>query len=226
MLLRGCASPEALALRQAYVQLAEQSRGLDGAAVARARDSFTHAGTRPRIYADPPWSMPKGSVRVIAMPLEDAELVSEGARLVALARHAARQIALALPADATTWTQPLGTMHATIFHPGLSPTAVRFISDQAAPSPAFLREELRSAHVMLEKLNLSSNMMALVGDRLVMTASGVLLLLLRPADECEPGPNVVDKLRAAATAAFPYAASKQASFFGLMGSAPMGKEHC
>lgn len=209
--LLACATSSSHALREAYASLSSKwlTSGFDTHAIAGVRASFTDHGTQPRIYEDPPWRMPVGSVRVIALSLEDNELVVERSKIPKISRHAAERVADVLPTGTSTWMQPEGTMHATIFHPGLSPTFSHGEPLASGPSASFLQAELRAAREMVKRLSLPPDGLKLIADRFVMTTSGVLLLLLRTADECASGINVVERLRAAAASTFPYAASKQ-----------------
>jgi hypothetical protein len=204
-----CATqPELLAK---HTELAEQlhRRGLDEVAIRRAaRHNFVDG--RPRRYEE--WSLPPGAVRVLALALDDAELADPASRAVGrMALTAAASIAAVLPSGAEAWLQPSGTVHTTIFHPGVSPTSESTEeANRAVPTPTAteLAVELRNVRWLASRRFRGAHNVSLIVDRLALTSSGVLLLLLLPAPSSAGG-VCVSALRAAAAAAFPRAPSKQ-----------------
>lgn len=192
--------------------------GFDGAVIELARSSFnwTSRGPQPRYYSAPPWRLPPGSVRVMALPLADPVLSPAG-ELARLAAHASRIIEAALPDGWLTWRPPTSTLHATLFHPGVSPGLIGRWSPGKARPPAPTGGELAHELVAVAALAAqaavgpNSHSIELVAERLVMTSGGVLLLLLSPASGCgvDGASNAVEMLRDAAAAAFPRAGSKQ-----------------
>jgi len=188
-----------------YADLAAQlpSKGFEEAAIAAARGSF--ADKTPRLYADPPWSLPRNAVRVLALTIGDAQLTdTRTGKLAELALAAARDLKQALPPGTETWLPERKGLHATIFHPGLAPGTVG-TPGMVAPSEAQLDKELHTARRLAA--NVPTNL-TLVVDRVVATTSGVMLLLLRP--EQDGGRVCVESIRSAAHALFPDAARKQA----------------
>ena len=191
------------ALMSKYTTLANMlpSKGFDARALEAASRLFAGGDTSsptPRRYADSPWSLPANAIRVLALPLSDDALTDAETRSVAsFAMQAARDVARALPPGARFWLPPSEAgLHATLFHPGLSPqfdTTGRLchlplpIPPQGcwqraglgagSPSDSELGHELRAASVLASSVPTS---LSFDVDRFVMTASGVLLLLLRP----------------------------------------------
>lgn len=188
-----------------YADLAAKlpSKGFDETAIATTQGSF--ADKTPRLYADPPWSLPKNAVRVLALAIGDAQLTdARTVKLAELALAAAREMKQALPPGTQTWLPERKGLHATIFHPGLAPGTVG-TPGMVAPSEAQLDKELHTARRLAS--NVPGNL-TLVVDRVVATTSGVMLLLLRP--EHDGGRVCVESIRSAAQALFPDAARKQA----------------
>ena len=96
-----------------------------------------------------------------------------------------------LPAGTTSWMPELSSLHATIFHPGLAPgtaASPRLV----APSAQALDRELHTARRFASSVPAN---LTLVVDRLTVSPSGVMLLLLRPAHDggaialATPNPN-------------------------------------
>lgn len=208
-----CAHTAEMGAKHAELAAQLQHRGFDRVAMDAAAKSFVEAGTelRPRRYAESPWWLPRNAVRVLALPLDDENLTDAHARRLArMALIAASQIAAALPAGSRSWQPPAGSLHTTILHPGLSPTAAMPVHadiNAAQPSAVTLDLELHTARRLAAHIPADS--VALVVDRLALTPAGVLLLLLKPTN---PAAAVcVPSLRAAAAAAFPHAASRQTS---------------
>jgi len=201
-----CASSAEVQAKHSELAAQMKNRGVDTAAMMMSAKSFDE-GMQPRRYRDPPWSLPPNAVRVVALPLDDEALTDTHARNTArLALTAAEQLAAALPRGSHTWRQPAGTLHTTIYHPGVSPTARAFAPGQPAPTEHQLQQELQTVRRLATSVPIN---LSLVVDRLALTSSGVLLLLLKPR---VPGERAcVASLRAAAAAAFPHAAHKQTS---------------
>jgi hypothetical protein len=204
-------------LTASYAALSSQLAvaGFDGAAIEAARSAFnmTPRGPQPRFYAAPPWRLPPGSVRVLALPLADPVLSPTG-ELVRLVVHTARIVETALPDGWLAWRAPTSTLHATLFHPGISPGLIgRRAPGEAkptAPTADELSRELVAVGALAAQVG-GSEGMELVAERVVMTPGGVLLLLLSPGSGCsaDGAYNAVERLRDAAGAAFPRAGSKQ-----------------
>lgn len=191
-----------------HAELASQitTRGFDAAGIANAARSFIDG--RPARYFE--WKLPPHAVRVVALPLDDVNLSDAPSRHIGqLALTAANQIAATLPVGARYWIPPAGSLHLTIHHPGLSPTTGSFDSQQEPPSRHELQQELSAARRLAASI--ASRNISLDVDRLALTSSGALLLLLRAAPTAEPGATCVAALRAAAAATFPKAAKKQTS---------------
>ncbi len=219
------------------------TNGFDAAALQRASQLFAHEPPTPRRYGDPPWSLPLHAIRVLALPLSDDVLNDAPTRrLASLALHAARDVAAALPPGSRMWLPPrVSGLHATLFHPGLSPqfdTKGRLCDlplpvppagcwqrtglGAGSPSDAELGHEFRAARRLAASVPMS---LSFDVERLILSPSGVMLLLLRPrlpsssaaATAAAEGasrrnaetPACVEALRAAAAAAFPRAARKQ-----------------
>lgn len=250
-----CAASSISRLLAKHTAISSQlaARGFDEAAISASAQLFANSGhwrrriAVPRYYSDPPWSLPSNAVRVLALPMSDPVLTDAPTRrLASLALQAAREIADALPDDSRAWLPKASSLHATLFHPGLSPqsdtkgkhcnlplpilpeTCWQRTSGATAGSPteAELRHELRAARRLAA--NVRSSALAFSVDRLALSSSGVLLLLLRPsspraarsaaaAAANAPGAagaasgECVGSLRAAAAVAFPRAARKQTS---------------
>ena len=224
-------APNETDLRLRYDAIAAQlpARGFDAAALAASSRLFDERAS-PRHYADPPWSLPPFAVRVLALSLADESLTDERTRRTAgLALRAAAEVSRALPGGARSWLPRLKALHATLFHPGLSPQSdtrgklchlplpvpparcwQRTGIGGGSPSDAELRHELRAARRLAASVHADAFQFEV--DRLVLTSSGVLLLLLRPyapARASRVPRGCVRSLRAAAAAAFPLAARKQ-----------------
>ena len=218
--------PNSSQLTAKYTGLAAQLhvRGFDATAIAASARNFDQG--QPRQYASPPWRLPPDAIRVIALPLGDETCTdTQTRRLARDTLRAARDVASILPSGSKFWLPELEHLHATVFHPGLSPqfdTQGRMCSlplplppagcwqraplGAGSPNDTELRQELRRARQIAASVPGSLN---LVVDRVTMTSSGVMLLLLRPRS-----PDVracVATLRAAAASAFPYAARVQTS---------------
>ena len=164
----------------------------------------------PRRYSDAPWSLPPNAVRAIVMPLDDPHLAYSDAKAVSKLAHAAQaELHEALPIKSRAWRQPPGTLHLTIYHPGLSPQMLgRGASSKglSSPSAEALAMELKTARRLAN--GIPSSGVSLAVDRLALTSSGTLLLLLRP--NAAPGGSsaaCVRSIRSAAASAFPYAAT-------------------
>ena len=194
-------------LQARYADLASQfpRKGFEESGLLQARASFSIGGDgsgRPRMYDETPWTLPANTVRVLALSISDAQLNGPERKVGELALRAAADLAKELPSGTKAWVPELNGLHATIFHPGLAPgTAMR--PGLASPSALQLDRELHTARRFAASVpgNLS-----LVVDRLTMTPSGVLLLLLRP--ERDGGRVCIESLRAAAAKLFPGAAAK------------------
>ena len=241
----------ATAIDAKYTSLAAQlpSRGFDAAALQASSRLFDDAEPPvPRRYSEPPWSLPSNAIRVLALPLSDDQLSDAPTRRLAqLAMHAARDVASALPERSRLWLPPRASgLHATLFHPGLSPqfdTLGKLCNlplpvppagcwqraglGAGSPSDGELGHEFRAARRLAASMPSS---LSFDVDRLVVTSSGVMLLLLRPrlqgrahASSSGGGSGgssrsgegakaaCVESLRAAAAAAFPRAARRQTS---------------
>jgi hypothetical protein len=198
-----------------------QTRGLDEDAIRSAALSF--ANGQPGFYANSPWSLPPKAVRVIALPIDDVTLNDKSGRAMSrVALQAAAALGAALAIGTGYWIPPAGTLHTTILHPGISPTARTYKRQLAvearralnlmkpgltlAPLAVELERELRTAQQLAAGIPAN---LSLVAERLALTSEGVLLLLLRPAVDSPAA--CVPSLRAAASAAFPRAARKQTS---------------
>ena len=193
-------------LTEAGAALAAQlpAEGFDTSAIADAGHAFdfSKATPWPRLYAAPPWSLPDGAVRVLALPLSGA-LTTKTSRLTMMAQRAALAVTAALPAGATVWAQPTDTLHATLWHPGVPPGQLgRLTRPVRGENLSQLRREREIARSLV--LQHGPRDLTLVAERLLMTRSGVLLLLLRPADGCTAnGSHAVSRLRGAFADAFP-----------------------
>ena len=141
-------SSSSIALQARYAELAAQlpQRGFEEAALEAARLNFARGADgswRPRMYDEAPWALPSNSVRVIALSIADAQLNGATRSIGELALQAAADLARQLPPGATSWIPELGSLHATIFHPGLAPgtaASSRFV----APSTLALDRELHT----------------------------------------------------------------------------------
>lgn len=207
-------------LSAAYALLASQLRstGLVREEIEASSRAFSFGTARPQpnFYADAPWRLPSAAVRVLALPLADP-LLAQSKELPRLLARAARAVEAALPRGSIAWTQPTATLHATIFHPGMSPgsltPATATIAPARAPSPTDLARELEKLRqIAAMGADGRGNLIDLVVDRIVMSSGGVLLVLLAPAEGCgaDGVSNAVERMRAAASAAFPDAGRKQA----------------
>ena len=202
-----CASSHALQAKYVTLSAAFATSGFDEAALSKGSLSFIDG--RPRRYAEPPWSLPPDAVRVLALPLDDSALTdAPGRRVGALALQAAEEVSSLLPRGAKTWLPSAGRLHVTVFHPGVYPPSLGDGSQLQRQSVDAhrLRREVDAARKIVASVPVN---LSLVVDRLVMTPSGVLLLLLRPEHDGESA--CVESLRAACTSAFPGAARKQTS---------------
>lgn len=242
-----CNNSSLRALDSKYSSMASQllATGFDSAALARASQLFAREPPTPRQYGDPPWSLPVHAIRVLALPLSDEVLNDAPTRRIAsLVLHAARDVAAALPPGSRSWL-PLHAsgLHATLFHPGLSPqfdTQGRLCDlplpvppagcwqrtglGAGSPSDTELSHEFRTVRRLAASVPSS---LSFDVERLILSSSGVLLLLLRPrlpasalaapATSAEgPGRRheallCTEAFRAAAARAFPRAARKQTS---------------
>ena len=242
-----CNNSSLRALDSKYSSMASQllATGFDSAALARASQLFAREPPTPRQYGDPPWSLPVHAIRVLALPLSDEVLNDAPTRRIAsLVLHAARDVAAALPPGSRSWL-PLRAsgLHATLFHPGLSPqfdTQGRLCDlplpvppagcwqrtglGAGSPSDTELSHEFRTVRRLAASVPSS---LSFDVERLILSSSGVLLLLLRPrlpasalaapATSAEgPGRRheallCTEAFRAAAARAFPRAARKQTS---------------
>lgn len=225
----GAACQNVSSVHGKYSELARQLsvKGFDAAGIAASSRLFTSEQV-PRRYSDPPWSLPEDAVRVLALSMSDSDVADAATRRVALlALRAARDVADALPSGSQTWLPQERGLHATVFHPGLSPQAdtlgrlcnlplpvppagcwQRSGFGTGSPSEAELRHELRAARRLAAR---TVSRLEFDVDRLVMTSTGVMLLLLRPRHAAGAMGELacVDALRAAAAKAFPRAARKQ-----------------
>ena len=202
-------SGSSTALQARYQELAAQlpQRGFEESALQHARESFAlgaDGSWRPRRYDEAPWSLPPNAVRVLALSISDAQLNGASRSVGEAALRAAADLVRQLPAGTKSWMPELSSLHATIFHPGLAPGTAgspRLV----APSAQALDRELHTARRFASSVPAN---LTLVVDRLTVSPSGVMLLLLRPAHD--GGRVCIDSLRAAAAKLFPDAATKQA----------------
>lgn len=220
-------------LRSGFDGKAARSRSsLDEEALLRSRQSFviSDGNIRPRRYAEAPWSLPPRAVRLVAFRVSDDERVSDAntSRVARLAMAAGREMLAILPSGAEAWLPPDSSLHATLFHPGLDPgTSASSLPPAlaAGPSPASLRNELATLRRLAGALPAS---LTFAVDRVVLTRSGVMLLLLKPTlpfgfiaagHHASSGSSsryastsaCVESLRGALAAALPNATSKQTS---------------
>ena len=204
-------------LRHRYAELASQirTRGFNEAAIAAAAQSFTGTPPRPRRYSDAPWALPANAVRVLALPIDDPVLSDAPTRQLAdIALRAAENLSRLLPGGTSVWLPAAGTLHSTLFHPGVSPADAKHHAGLESPSVDELHDELRAARKLAHDVSFAN--LSFTVDRLAMTSSGVLLLLLRPTPVGERTaaaavPACIESLRATAAALFPRAAVKQTS---------------
>ena len=177
-------SGSSTALQARYEELASQlpQRGFEETALRQARESFAlgaDGSWRPRRYDEAPWALPPYAVRVLALTISDAQLNGAARSIGDLALQAAADLVRQLPAGAKSWMPELSSLHATIFHPGLAPGTAgspRLV----APSAQALDRELHTARRFASSVPAN---LSLVVDRLTVTPSGVMLLLLRPAHD-------------------------------------------
>ena len=160
-------------LRRKYDALASQLQitGFDATAMARAEKAFVDG--RPRRYREPPWSLPPDAVRVLALPMDDLRLTDAASRRTShLALRAATAVAGLLPRGSQFWLPDLGTLHCTIFHPGVSPAALSGSTNgvtATAVSESAMRLELDAARhlaasMRIRNLSLTVDRRALIVD--------------------------------------------------------------
>ena len=152
-------------------------QGLSDTAMRNARTSFHSTTLQPRRYADPPWLLKPNCIRVVALMLSDEGLSGRnGTRLANLAIRAGHELRAALPEGSQFWMPKAASLHATVFHPGGAPGMATGL-DTRPPTPSALRYELS----MMRRLAASMPSTVVFSvDRLVLSSSGVLLLLLAP----------------------------------------------
>ena len=189
-----------------YNRLSTQLRmhGFDSAAMSASSRLFTR-DTIPRRYEEPPWSLPPQAVRVVALPLMDAELsYPHTQRLAFQALQAALEIKNLLPRNSRVWVPNASGLHVTLFHPGLSPQAdtngrwcnlplpvppakcwQRNSLGGGSPSDSELRQELQTIRHLASRM---PHTFTLEVDRLAMAPSGVMLMLLRASNQCARRP--------------------------------------
>ena len=186
--------PDHVERARVYDRLQDSARaGLNKAAVAETATKYSLDADGTPVAL--PYDVPNG-VRLLCTKIGGPD---GGDELRDAAAEACEAFVAALPPGYRVHRNPPASYHSTVFHTG-QPTDFRPKSE----------EEVRREVEIAARLVGETPTLEMVVDRLVLAASGVLLVLL--ADASGGGESPTDDLRVRCRAAWPDAPSKQATY--------------